>query len=195
MSWERVEGKARAILETLRELQELGVRGPLGIPLDYAIRKSEEDLEDIRRRLGKPEAWEETLRSKARMVYDLAHAYSEDLILRSKMREWGLTCASSCAFDTRREVLTCSLEELREGKLVRAGSFDVPCSREEFEHTPEACNLRAIEENARRGCVQVARAVPPFYADLALNPRTMEVVNLTAEADRLLRNLKERLQV
>jgi hypothetical protein len=193
IEWRDVERKAMAILETLEQLRDLGVRGPLGIPLDYPIEKMEEKLEHIGKRYGKPEAWERDLKSTARMAYDLAKAYAEETILKSKMKEWNTNCLTSCAYDTKKQVMACIMRNIEFKKI---GEFEVPCTREEFEYTPEVCNIKTLEESAKRGCAVLTRGVPILGgANVIGNPRTGEIINLTAEAESYLTKLKERLQI
>jgi len=193
MDWEYLEDRAKAIIETLEQLDELGVRGPVGMSLKPAIKNVEDILEIIKDRIGSPEHWDDELDSYADIAYRLAEAYMEEGVLKTKMQEWKSSCVTSCVFDPKEENLTCDIDIFSNG-LEKIDQFKVPCTREEFDESPEECNIRAIKETKNRGCLFLAKRA--FRGnDLVMDPRTGKMANLTEEARNLLKNLKEKLRL
>ena len=196
MSWAEVERKARAILETLEELRDLNVRGPLGMPLDYPIERMKENLRYIRERMGEPKAWLRTLKTYADTAYRLAEGYAEAATLKSTLKRWGMMCVAQPVYNPEREVMEVKTGIVADG-IERARTITVPCRREEYETRPEACNTRVLERLKEEKCALLARNIPTPAGrmNLLVNPRTLETVSLTWEAKRFLKDLRRKIDV
>ena len=196
VGWEEAKKRVETVLKVFKELDELGVRGPLGIPLDYPISRLEEYLEHIEKRFGNPELWIKEAESYARDALMLAQGYAEEMLLKDYLKKWGLTCIGEPVYSPREEKLKISLSIATDGwKPVKEES--VPCSQEEFEKNVEVCNMRALLKLKDERCALLAKAVPtPFgYHNILIDPETLEARNLTLEAEKFLEKLKEELGV
>ena len=195
VTWEELERKVNTLEKWVSEMHRAGIRGILGIPLDYPLKKIREMMDDISRRRGSPESWKRELDFWSREMYRLAKGKMEELILKRKMRMLGKNCIITSVWEPSKERMIMAIQEPVDG-FEKISEDHVPCKEEE---PPEVCNTRVLEKAKKRypSCLILARRVEVEGRthNIVVDPVTLHAQSITQEAEEKLKEMKRELEI
>ena len=195
VTWEELERRVNALEKWVSEMHRVGIRGILGIPLDYPLKKIREMVDEIGRRRGSPEKWKRELDFWSREMYRLAEGRIEELILKEKMHKLGKSCIITSVWEPSKDRMIMSVQEAVDGFEKIAEDY-VPCKEEE---PPELCNTRVLKKAKKKypSCLILARRVEVGGKphNIVVDPVTLHAQSLTQDAEEKLKEMKKELGI